>query len=101
MATPSPRNEREGRAASANVADHDEGAGMKQESTTALRFWIVNTASWSLYTAFNLFLTATYVGWASGVVFISVALGVGLWSMSGVLRAVALRQRWFERGAAA
>lgn len=74
---------------------------MKLESTTALRFWIVNAALWSLYIAFNLLLTATYVGWISGVVFISVVLGVGMFVVSGALRAVAQRQRWFDHGAAA
>ena len=62
-------------------------------------FAIANTATWTLYGCFNLFLGARYVGWYSGFVVISVLLAVFLWLASNALRALALRRGWFDRDA--
>ncbi|WP_411832880.1 sensor histidine kinase [Pseudoxanthomonas mexicana] len=61
------------------------------------RFWAINTAVWAVYVAFNLFLGATFFGWYSGMVAISVMLGALLCLSSGLLRWRALRHGWLQR----
>lgn len=61
-------------------------------------FGWLNASAWSLYTGFNLFLTVAFIGFSSGMSLISVTLGIVLFLISGGIRALALRQGWWNHG---
>jgi len=63
-------------------------------------FWWLNAVAWGLYTGLSLFMLATFGDIASGMVLICVTLGIALFLFSGGIRALALRQAWWNRGGA-
>lgn len=68
------------------------------DSTSTLRFWLINTLGWALFCALSLAMSRTFGGGASsGGTLISVGLGVLLWCISAGVRALALRRRWWQQ----
>ena len=67
-------------------------------TTPSRRFWILNALAWAGYATYSLWLGVRIGGGTlfSGVVLISLSIAVSLWLCSGVLRSVALRQRWWD-----
>jgi signal transduction histidine kinase len=62
------------------------------------RFWFANITIWAAYAAVSMAMGRTFAGGlSSGIVLVSVLLGVFLCGSSGVLRAVALRRDWLDR----
>ncbi|TFZ47235.1 hypothetical protein E5C33_03045 [Stenotrophomonas maltophilia] len=66
------------------------------ESTSTLRFWLINTLGWALFCVTSLAMTGAFGGGSSGGTLISVGLGVLLYGISGGVRALALRGRWWR-----
>ncbi len=67
------------------------------DSTSALRFWLINTLGWALFCVISLAMTGAFGGASSsGSTLISVGLGVLLYGISGSLRALALRRHWWR-----
>lgn len=65
---------------------------------SARRFWIANAVVWALYGLLSIGMGRVFGGaLSSGIVVVSIALGAMLLVASGVIRAIALRQRWLER----
>jgi len=70
------------------------------ESTSNLRFWLLNALAWLGYAVFSLFLGHALAGGiSSGIVLISGVLAMALWLCSGALRAVAIRWHWWDGSA--
>jgi len=68
------------------------------DSTSTLRFWLINTLGWALFCALSLAMTSTFGGGASsGGTLISIGVGVLLWGISAGVRALALRRGWWQR----
>ena len=66
--------------------------------TPARRFWWLNALAWALNFAFNALLFSIFVGWSSGMLLIIIVLSLGMYLVSGALRAQALRRDWFALG---
>ena len=66
-----------------------------------LRRQLVQALVWGAYVGLSLLQFNTLGGWHSGLLLIALCLGVGLWSGSELLRALALRHGWLRRGLAA
>ena len=67
------------------------------ESTSTLRFWLINTLGWALFCVVSLAMTGAFGGGSSsGSTLISVGLGVLLYAISGSVRALALRCHWWR-----
>ncbi len=62
------------------------------------RFWTLNALAWAGYAMYGLWAGMRIGGGVvfSGIVLITVSVAACLWLCSGMLRAVALRQRWWE-----
>lgn len=62
------------------------------------RFWFANVTIWAAYAAVSMAMGRTFAGsLSSGIVLVSVLLGVFLCLASGALRAIVGRRSWFER----
>lgn len=62
------------------------------------RFWFANITIWAAYAAVSMAMGRTFAGsLSSGIVLVSVLLGVFLCLASGALRAISVRRGWFER----
>ncbi len=66
-------------------------------TTSSRRFWTLNALAWAGYAMYGLWAgCGSAAAWcSSGIVLITVSVAC-LWLCSGMLRAVALRQRWWE-----
>ncbi|KAF1013972.1 MAG: Sensor histidine kinase BtsS [Stenotrophomonas maltophilia] len=72
------------------------------DSTSTLRFWLLNTLGWALFAVVSLTLTQVFSGGgSSGGTLINVGLGALLCGISGALRALALRRHWWRLGGGA
>ncbi len=67
-------------------------------TTSSRRFWTLNALAWAGYAMYGLWAGMRIGGGVvfSGIVLITVSVAACLWLCSGMLRAVALRQRWWE-----
>lgn len=62
------------------------------------RFWFANITIWAAYAAVSMAMGRTFAGGlSSGIVAVSVLLGVFLCASSGALRAIVLRRCWLDR----
>lgn len=64
--------------------------------TPPFRFCLLNALAWSAYALLSVFITHQFIGASSGAVLISLSLATALWLVSGLLRARALHQQWWE-----
>lgn len=72
---------------------------MKNAAPPPMRgFWRLNATAWGLYTGMSLFIAVTFAGFSSGMALICVTLGIVLFLLSGGIRALALRQGWWNHG---
>ncbi|PZS98818.1 sensor histidine kinase [Stenotrophomonas maltophilia] len=67
-------------------------------TTSSGRFWTLNALAWAGYAMYGLWVGMRIGGGVvfSGIVLITVSVAACLWLCSGALRAVALRQHWWE-----
>ena len=67
-------------------------------TTSSRHFWTLNALAWAGYAMYGLWAGMRIGGGVvfSGIVLITVSVAACLWLCSGMLRAVALRQRWWE-----
>lgn len=67
-------------------------------SSSRRRFWLANCTIWAAYAGLSIGMGRTFAGsLSSGIVLVSVLLGVFLCLASGALRAIAVRRYWFDR----
>jgi len=71
------------------------------DSSSTLRFWLLNALVWALYGVAGIGLRQAYLSDAgSAGVLITLGLALALFGCSGAIRALALRADWWARGMA-
>ena len=71
------------------------------DSSSTLRFWLLNALAWTLYCVAGIGMRHAYLdGGGSAGVLITAGLAVALFGCGGAIRALALRGDWWARGTA-